>query len=149
MRRRSLREFGIPDIWTGCVFEIDSRFDGAKHFVGRTKDPAEEAELFGQQFEHPTICLVPLIEEVDDDNVVFLTITMAPANTLLDALRIPRQVVVNDERQNCRFTPSAAASVASKMFALSRKCSINAVRMSNARDPDARPVPRLRAAHFS
>src|SRR5689334_12435346 len=45
--------------------------------------------------------------------------------------------------QNCRLMPSAAASVASRIVASSRKCSIRAVRTSTAREPELRPVSRF------
>ena len=72
-----------------ALFEIDPRFDGAEHFVGRTEDAAEKAELLGQQFQHAAVSFVALVEEVDDDHVVFLAITMAAADSLLDSLRVP------------------------------------------------------------
>ena len=51
--------------------------------------------------------------------------------------------------QNCRFMPSAAASVASRIVASSRKCSMSAVRTSTAREPEERPVSRFFSAHRS
>ena len=44
------------------------------------------------------IGLIAGVEEVDDHDVEALTVTMAAADPLLDALRVPRQVVVDDER---------------------------------------------------
>ena len=40
---------------------------------------------------------VALVEKVDDHYIELLPITMAATNALLDTLRVPRQVVVDDE----------------------------------------------------
>jgi hypothetical protein len=37
------------------------------------------------------------IEEIDDDDIVFLPVTMAATNALLNSLRVPRQVIVDHE----------------------------------------------------
>jgi len=43
------------------------------------------------------IRLIFLVQEIDDHDIVFLSVAMAAADALLDALGIPRQVVVHHE----------------------------------------------------
>ena len=50
-----------------------------------------------EKFVDAEVGLVALVEEIDDDHVVFLAVTVAAADALLDALRVPRQVEVDDE----------------------------------------------------
>ncbi len=78
--------------------EIDTGLDAAQHFVGGTEDAVEEVELLGEQLVDAAVGLVALVEEVDDDDVVLLPVAVAAADALLDALRVPRQVVVDDQR---------------------------------------------------
>jgi hypothetical protein len=52
---------------------------------------------------------------------VFLPVTMATTDALLDPLRIPRQVVVYDKRAKLKMMPSAPASVAIMICPCSRK----------------------------
>ena len=70
----------------------------AEHLVGGAEDAVEEAELLAQQLEYAPIGLVALVQEVDDDDVVLLPVAVAAADALLDALRVPGQVVVDDQR---------------------------------------------------
>jgi len=81
-----------------ALLEVDPRLDAAQDFVGGSKDTAEEAELLDQELEDPAISLVPLVQEVDDHDVVLLTIAMAAPDALLDALGIPGQIIVHDQR---------------------------------------------------
>jgi hypothetical protein len=80
------------------LLEIETRFDATQDIIRRTKDTAEQAELLSQQLEHATICVVSLVQEIDYDNIVLLAVTMAPPDALFDALRVPRQVIIDDER---------------------------------------------------
>ena len=74
------------------------RFDGAEHLVAGAEHALEELELLGEQLEDALVGLVLPVEEVDDDDVVLLAVAVAAADALLDALRVPRQVVVDDQR---------------------------------------------------
>jgi hypothetical protein len=47
--------------------------------------------------EDPLVGGVLLVEEVDHDHVVLLPIAMTAADALLDALGIPRQVIIHHE----------------------------------------------------
>ena len=42
--------------------------------------------------------LVALVEKVDNDDIVFLPVTVTTANPLFDALRVPGQIKVDDGR---------------------------------------------------
>ena len=75
--------------------KVHAGFDGAKHLVGRAEHAAEQIELLGQQLVNTAVGLVAFVEEVDDDDIVLLAVTMAAADALLDPLRVPRQIVVD------------------------------------------------------
>ena len=79
------------------LLEIDARLDGPQHFVAGPEDALEERELLGQQLEDALVGLVLPVEEIDDDHVVLLPVTVAAADALLDALRVPGEVVVHHQ----------------------------------------------------
>ena len=70
----------------------------AQHLVAGTKHIVEELELRAEQVEHAHIGIVAQVDEVDHHHVVLLSVAVATANALLYALRIPGQVVVDDQR---------------------------------------------------
>jgi hypothetical protein len=80
-----------------AFFEIDAGLDGSQNFVAGTEDAAEELELHVQQLIDALVCGVAPVEKVHHDHIELLSIAMAPANALLNALWIPRQVVVHDQ----------------------------------------------------
>ncbi len=104
-----------------ALLEVHAGLDRAQHFVAGAEDAFEELELLGQQLEDALVGGVLAVEEVDDHHVVLLAVAMAAADALLDALRIPGQVVVHHSEQNWRLMPSAPASVAIMMRPCSRK----------------------------
>lgn len=55
-------------------------------------------ELLGEKLEHPLVGGVVPIDEVHDDDIVLLAIAMTPADALLDAPRVPREIEVDDQR---------------------------------------------------
>ena len=81
-----------------AILEINARLDRAEHIVRRAKHSAEERKLLSQQFEHSLVGLIPFVQKVDHDNVVLLAVAVAAADSLLNTLRVPRQVVVHDQR---------------------------------------------------
>ena len=81
-----------------ALLEVHAGLDGAQHLVRGAEDAVEEAELLAEQLEHAPVGLVALVQEVDDDHVVLLAVAVAAADALLDALRVPGQVVVDDQR---------------------------------------------------
>jgi hypothetical protein len=48
-------------------------------------------EFLGQQFQHAAICLIALVEEVDDHHIMQLPVAVASADALLNPLWIPGQ----------------------------------------------------------
>ncbi len=80
-----------------ALFEVHAGFDRAQHLVGGAEHAAEQVELLLQQLQNAAVGLVALIEEVDDHHVVLLAVAMAAADALFDALRVPGQVVVDDQ----------------------------------------------------
>ena len=68
-----------------------------QHLVGRIQNGAEEIEFLAENLEGELLCFVIFRQKVDDRNLVLLAVPMTPADALLDALWIPRQIVI-DER---------------------------------------------------
>ncbi len=81
-----------------AFLEIDARLDGPQHFVAGPEDALEERELLGQQPEHALVGLVVPVEKIDHYHIVLLPVAMAAADALLDALRVPGEVVVHHQR---------------------------------------------------
>ena len=70
----------------------------AQYLVACPKHIVEELELVVEQFKHSHICIIPDIDEVDHHNIEFLSVSMASSDALLDALRVPAQVEIDDQR---------------------------------------------------
>jgi hypothetical protein len=81
-----------------AFFEINARFDCAKYLVASSENAFEQSELLRQQFVDAAISFVLPIQKIHHHDVVFLAVSMRSANSLLDPLRIPRQIVIYDER---------------------------------------------------
>lgn len=58
---------------------------------------AEELELLVQEFINPDVSRISFIEEVDNHNIELLAIAVAAANALLNALRVPGHIVVDNQ----------------------------------------------------
>jgi hypothetical protein len=71
---------------------------------------------------------------------MLLPVAVASSDALLDPLRVPGQVVVDDQRAELEVDALGGGFGGERIVASSRKCSISAVRTSIARDPEARPV---------
>ena len=56
---------------------------------------AEEVQLVAENLKKKTFGFVVFGDEVNDRDVVCLTVSVAPSDSLLDPLRIPRKVVVD------------------------------------------------------
>ena len=67
-----------------------------QHVIRRVENLAKEIELLAQNLERQVVRLVVARDEVDDRHITLLAIPVAATDTLLDALRIPRQVVIDD-----------------------------------------------------
>lgn len=81
-----------------AFFEVNSAFNGSEHFVACTEYSAEEFEFLIEQLVDSLVGRVGFVEEVDDDDVEFLTVAVAATNALFYALGVPGEVVVDDER---------------------------------------------------
>ena len=79
-------------------FEVHARANGTEYFVARSEYAFKELEFFFQQFVHTGVRFVVEVHEVHHDDVVFLSVTVAATDALFDALWVPGQVVVDDER---------------------------------------------------
>ncbi len=106
-----LRQHPLQFIATAFVdvvdpfLKIDSRFDRAEHFVRGAEHAVEQLELLVQQLEHSLVRLVAPIDEVDHHHVMLLAVPMTAADPLLDPLRVPRQVVIHDQRAELQVHP--------------------------------------------
>ena len=76
--------------------------------VGRVEDLAEQIELLAQDLEGQPVRLVVPRDEVDHGDVALLAVPMAAADALLDALRVPRQIVVDDRLAELEVQPFRA-----------------------------------------
>ena len=87
-------ELGAEDADQDLTSRVCRR--AVQDLVRRVEHGAEQLELLAQDLERERLRLVVLGQEVDDRDVALLTVAMAAPDALLDALRIPRQVVVDD-----------------------------------------------------
>ena len=60
--------------------------------------PSKRLNFSSEQLVDAAVGVVALVEEVDHHDVVLLSVAMAAADALLDALGVPGQVVVDDQR---------------------------------------------------
>src|SRR6266571_2821080 len=81
-----------------ALLEIHAAFNRPQHFVARAEYALEQLEFLGQQLIHALVGGVFAVEEVYHHYVMFLSVPVTAADALLDALWIPRQIVVNNER---------------------------------------------------
>ena len=88
---------GVVDL-EDALLEVEAAFNATQHFIACTEHTGEQVEFFGEQFQHTLVGLVSGVQEVDDHHVVALAVTVAAANALFDSLRVPRQVVIDDQR---------------------------------------------------
>src|SRR5207245_1163979 len=79
------------------LLEVHAGFDGAEDLVARAEHALEQLEFFRKKLEHSLVGRVLFVQEVHDDDVVLLAISVAAADTLFDPLRIPGKVIVDDE----------------------------------------------------
>src|SRR5690606_20759846 len=85
--------------------EVHTGFDGSEHFITGPEDTGEEMKLLIEELEHAEVCLVLPVEEVYHHHVMLLPIAVAAADALLDALRIPRQIIIHDEGAELEIDP--------------------------------------------
>ena len=79
-----------------AFLEVHTGFDGTEHLVAGAEDAGEELEFLIEELENAEVRLILAVEEIDDHHIVLLAVAVAAADALLDALRIPRQVIVHD-----------------------------------------------------
>ena len=87
------------------LFEIDAGLDGAEHLVAGSEDAIEKAKFFVEKLIDPHVGGIASVEEVDDHDIELLAVPVAPADALLDALRIPGKVVVDDQVAELQVDP--------------------------------------------
>ena len=70
-------------------FKVDS-VCLTKNFIRSAEYIIKKIEFLVKDIEYTHICVIPDIYEVDNNNIMFLTITVATTNALFNSLRIPR-----------------------------------------------------------
>ena len=79
------------------LLEVNTRLDAAQHLITGTEDTIKEMEFLRKQLEHTHISCICLVDEVENHNIILLSITMASTNALFHPLRIPRQIIIHDK----------------------------------------------------
>lgn len=79
------------------------------------------AELFGQELINTLISGILLIQKVDNYPIELLAVSVASAASLLDAMGVPRQVVIDHQVAKLEIDAPGWVSVAMKMDAWSWK----------------------------
>src|SRR5262249_777704 len=100
------------------LLEIYTGLDSAEHLIARTEDAFKEREFFREELKDALVGCVCLIEEIDHDHIMLLPVTMTAADALLDALRVPRQVVVHHERAELQVDAFRASFRSNHDFSL-------------------------------
>ena len=88
-----------------ALLKIQATVHAAQDLIGRAKHTIKQLELVRQQFQHPLIGMVAGIDEVDHHHIMLLPVAMTTANPLLNALRVPGQIVVDDQRTELQIDP--------------------------------------------
>jgi hypothetical protein len=90
------------------LLEIDTGFDDAKDFIASPENALKELEFFGQKLKHPLVGGVGSVQKVDHYNIMLLAVAVAAANSLLDTLRIPGEVIVYNKRAKLKVNAFCA-----------------------------------------
>ena len=77
------------------LLEVNTRLYATQHLITGTEDTIEEMEFLRKQLEHTHISCICLVDEVENHNIILLSITMASTYALFHPLRIPRQIVIH------------------------------------------------------
>ena len=77
--------------------------------VGRVEDFAEQIQLLAQNLKGQPMRLIVPSDEVDHGDIALLAIPMAAPDALFDALRVPRQIVIDDRLAKLQVQPFCAS----------------------------------------
>ena len=80
------------------LLEVNTRLDATQHLITGTEDTIKEMEFLRKQLEHTHISSICLVDEVENHNIILLSITMASTYALFHPLRIPRQIIIHNKR---------------------------------------------------
>lgn len=78
--------------------DIITRCNRAKDFIAGTEDPFEQVEFLVKKLVYALIRLISFVKEINDNNIMLLSVSMAATDSLFDALRVPGKVVIDDQR---------------------------------------------------
>ena len=81
-----------------AALDIHAALDHAQHFVARAEDAFEQVELLVEKLVDALLGVVLEVQEIDDGHVDLLAVAVAAPDALLHALRVPRQVEIDDQR---------------------------------------------------
>ncbi len=80
-----------------AFLEVYAGLDRAEYLVAGAEHAVEEPELLVEELVDALVGGVGTVQEVHDDDVELLPVAVAAADTLLDPLGVPGQVVVDDQ----------------------------------------------------
>ena len=80
-----------------------------QNVVGRVKDSTEQIQLLAQYLKGQPMRLVVPSDEVDHGDITLLAVPMTAPDALFDALRVPRQIVVDNRLAKLQVQPFCAS----------------------------------------
>ena len=137
---RFLNDFQNPS------FDVDASLDNAQHLVARPKHASKEFELLVKQLEYTLLGAILEVQKINDGHVDLLAVPVTPADALFDALRIPGQVEIDDQRTELKVDSFRSRFCCDQEDLRSRKVSTMAAFMSAVFEPDIASVFRWRSS---
>src|SRR6266446_6234375 len=80
-----------------------------QNVVGRVKDSTEQVQLLAQYLKCQPMRLIVPSDKVDHGDITLLAIPMTASDALFDALRVPRQIVVDNGLAKLQVQPFCAS----------------------------------------
>jgi hypothetical protein len=79
-----------------------------QHHIRSSQHFAEQIQFAAENIKGQLLCFVVRRQKVNHGNIVLLAVPVAPANPLLDPLRIPWQVVIYNRVAKLQIQPLCA-----------------------------------------
>jgi len=89
-----LRSSASEEDFSNPMFKLFAVSNFPQRGIAAAQYPIEDFQLVGEQFPQALLRLIISIEEVHNHHVIPLFATVTTTDSLLNALRIPRQVIV-------------------------------------------------------
>ena len=88
-----------------ALLEVDARLDRTQYLIAGPEDTLKELELLCKQLLHANIRCVRPVRKVHHNDIELLAVAMATAKALLNPLRVPRKIVVDDQIAELKIDP--------------------------------------------